>query len=601
MTQLTEVPKPPSIIPTEQELMASWQGNLDEPLLTITCITYNHVSFIRDALHGFLTQRTDFPFRIVIHDDASTDGTQEVIKHYAAKYPHVIKTVLQEKNLHSRGIKRGPYVNPLVAGQYVAVCEGDDYWIDQNKLQRQVDLLSQNPHYSASAENSLVHHLDTGDITAFSRFQDHLVSIREMLRKRVFGTASVVYRASAMAGRGEALRIAGDIGTWCYLATRGGIHYRSVFSSVYRRGGHGAVLGAEPLNWARKMEDWNNELESFLADPELGEIFKTRNFINYSSAMWNSGLFTKAKLTACKKCLQYDSKATIRNLAGDVPVAGHIVSKARSSLRKKREESRLWSRHQAWVATRDRRIQPNLVIGLTSFPARIEKAWMAIVTLLDQAVAAEKVVLVLAEEEFPGRVLPSEYRLLEDAGLEILWVDRNSRSYKKLLPIVERYPGCDVITADDDLLYSDSMVPKLLEARNRGSRMILGHRGWQMRALKGRLLPCRLWPNAAGGSASPSVLLTSGAGIFFPREFLQSCELRNLDRALELCPTADDIWFWAVSLLEGWIPYCLGNNVIKSLYAQQGTPQLYGVNVDANDEQLVKVIEYFGLPVADAL
>ena len=601
MTILNELPKPPRNPPTERDLTASWRGNFDEPLVTIKCITYNHEPFIRDALNGFLMQKTDFPFRIVVHDDASNDSTQEIIKHYAGRYPNVIKTILQEKNLHSRGIKRGPYVDPLVAGQYIALCEGDDYWIDANKLQRQVNVLAANPNYSASAENSLIHFLSTNDIGAFSKLPDHLVSIPEMLRGRVFSTASVVHRASGIAGRDEALRVAGDIGTWCYLATQGEIHYRSVFSSVYRRGAHGAVLGTDPLNWARKIERWNDDLEAFLAEPQLTWLFKRRNFANYHIAGCNSALSVAARLTAWKKCIQYDRTGALRSLAGRLPIAGPMAKKARSYLEREREESRLWARHEAWMRKTDRRIQSNLVIGVTSLPARIEKAWMAIVSLLDQEIGAEKVVLVLAEEEFPSRALPSEYRLLETVGLEILWVSRNSGGYKKLLPILERYPGCDVITADDGVVYSNSMVSELLEARNLGSRTIVGHGGWQMRALEGRLLPSRLWPYAAGGTASPSVLLPGREGIFYPREFLRSGELKNLDRALELCPTADDIWFWAVSVLEGWVPYCIGNHAIDTIHPQRGAPELGQLNLDADDVQVANAIGHFDIAIAQTL
>jgi len=148
MTILNELPKPPQNPPTERDLTASWRGNLDEPLLTIKCITYNHEPFIRDALNGFLMQKTDFPFRIVVHDDASTDGTREVVEQYAAAFPNVIRAVLQERNLYSRGINRNSCIDPLIAGQYVAICEGDDYWIDGQKLQMQVDFLENHQAYA---------------------------------------------------------------------------------------------------------------------------------------------------------------------------------------------------------------------------------------------------------------------------------------------------------------------------------------------------------------------------------------------------------------------------------------------------------------------
>ena len=136
--------------------MGSWKSSSDEPLLTVRCITFNHEPYIRDALNGFLSQRTDFPFQIVIHDDASTDGTQEVLKEYAASYPNVITLVLQKENLWSRGISLNPYLSPLVQGKYIALCEGDDFWTDPAKLQKQVDFLEVNPDFVVSGHDAFI-------------------------------------------------------------------------------------------------------------------------------------------------------------------------------------------------------------------------------------------------------------------------------------------------------------------------------------------------------------------------------------------------------------------------------------------------------------
>jgi hypothetical protein len=220
---------------------------------------------------------------------------------------------------------------------------------------------------------------------------------------------------------------------------------------------------------------------------------------------------------------------------------------------------------------------------------------MSLVTLLDQSIRAERVVLVLAEEEFPDRSLPKEYARLQQHGLEILWTSRNIRSYKKLLPVLERYPGADIITADDDILYSPNLVAPLVHARSMHPTRIIGHRGWQMRTIGGRLLPYRFWPQAAPGATETSVLLTSGAGVLFPGDFLKAAELRNVDAALATCPTADDVWFWAMSVLEGWTSHCLGNHLFVPLRAQQGGPELFHVNYRANDAQIAQVIDRYQL------
>ena len=150
------VPRPPAELPTEAELMSTWKGDLNKPLVTVVCMTYNHESFIRDALHGFLIQRTTFPFRVVVHDDASTDRTTEIIKDFEVRYPAIIRGVYQTENLYSRGLRARPFVEPLLLGKYIALCEGDDFWTDPSKLQKQVDFLEENPDFVVSGHDAFI-------------------------------------------------------------------------------------------------------------------------------------------------------------------------------------------------------------------------------------------------------------------------------------------------------------------------------------------------------------------------------------------------------------------------------------------------------------
>lgn len=127
---------------TEEEIISSWKGDLDKPVVSICCITYNHELYIEDALKGFLTQETDFPFEILIHDDASTDRTADIIRQYEAKYPRLIKPIYQTENQYSQGVKVSFKFNfPRASGEYIAMCEGDDYWVDKFKLQKQHRIL----------------------------------------------------------------------------------------------------------------------------------------------------------------------------------------------------------------------------------------------------------------------------------------------------------------------------------------------------------------------------------------------------------------------------------------------------------------------------
>jgi glycosyltransferase involved in cell wall biosynthesis len=118
------------------------------PLVSIACITYNQSEYVCQAINGFLMQKVNFPIEIIIHDDASTDGTAEIIREYEIKYPNIIKALYQTENQYIKG--KGilaPFVYPVCSGKYIALCEGDDYWTDPLKLQKQVDFLEKNEEY----------------------------------------------------------------------------------------------------------------------------------------------------------------------------------------------------------------------------------------------------------------------------------------------------------------------------------------------------------------------------------------------------------------------------------------------------------------------
>ncbi len=137
---------------------------MKDPVLSICCITYNHKDYISKAIEGFLMQKTKFKFEILIYDDGSNDGSQQIIRDYQQKFPELIKPILQEENKYSQG-ERGMnfrYNYPRAQGKYIAICDGDDFWTDQNKLQIQVDFLENNPEYILTFHNSA--EIDEDDI-----------------------------------------------------------------------------------------------------------------------------------------------------------------------------------------------------------------------------------------------------------------------------------------------------------------------------------------------------------------------------------------------------------------------------------------------------
>ena len=118
------------------------------PLVSIQCTVYNHEPYLRQCLDGFVMQQTNFPFEAIVHDDASTDGSAAIIREYAEKYPDIIKPIYETENQcskHDGSLNRIMNEAMHPASKYVALCEGDDYWTDPNKLQKQVDVLEKHP------------------------------------------------------------------------------------------------------------------------------------------------------------------------------------------------------------------------------------------------------------------------------------------------------------------------------------------------------------------------------------------------------------------------------------------------------------------------
>lgn len=134
--------------------MEKW-GASYQPVVSVACASFNHASYLSDAIEGFLAQETDFPFEVIVHDDASTDGSALIIKDFAARFPAIIKPIYQTVNQYSQGQRIIGIIMQSTKGKYIAICEGDDYWGDSSKLQKQFDFLEANPEYSIAFHDAV--------------------------------------------------------------------------------------------------------------------------------------------------------------------------------------------------------------------------------------------------------------------------------------------------------------------------------------------------------------------------------------------------------------------------------------------------------------
>ncbi|MBQ7504404.1 MAG: glycosyltransferase family 2 protein [Ruminococcus sp.] len=215
---------------------------MNDVKVTVVCLTYNHKNFIRHALEGFVNQKTDFPFEVIVHDDASTDGTSDIIREYEEKYPEIIKAVCQKENKFSQGISpTRTYVFPKVRGEYLAICEGDDYWTDENKLQIQYDYMRTHPECALCVHQATMHDFFKNTDENFTKYTENReFSVDELipLGGGAFATNSMVMKKCVYMDMPECFKAKGfsDYQVMINGALNGTVYYMARNMSVYNFG-----------------------------------------------------------------------------------------------------------------------------------------------------------------------------------------------------------------------------------------------------------------------------------------------------------------------------------------------------------------------------
>lgn len=217
------------------------KNNDETPLVSIICLTYNHAEYIRQCLEGFLMQQTDFSFEIIVHDDASTDGTAIIVKEYAEKYPDRFVPVLQTVNQYSQGVSIGKtFLYPLAKGKYIAECEGDDYWTDPLKLQRQVDFLENHPDYVLCSTDCMMMVEKTGEVSQWILGTEDDITPEYLIIDNRIATLTALYKKSILTDYLNGVEpfmphfLMGDYPLWLYFASRGKIRKLPYNTAMYR-------------------------------------------------------------------------------------------------------------------------------------------------------------------------------------------------------------------------------------------------------------------------------------------------------------------------------------------------------------------------------
>lgn len=212
-----------------------------EVIVSIKCFTYNHEKYIADALEGFVMQKTNFRFEAIVHDDASTDGTAAIIREYAEKYPSIIKPIFETENQYSKkdgSLRR--IMNDHVRGRYVAYCEGDDYWTDPLKLQKQVDFLESHPDYTITCCKYNIYNQKEQQVYYCNHKDTNRdITFNDLILHNYIATLTVLIRAEIYLGYRDFIKEApiwsfGDYPLWLYASTKGKIMKFPEEMAMYR-------------------------------------------------------------------------------------------------------------------------------------------------------------------------------------------------------------------------------------------------------------------------------------------------------------------------------------------------------------------------------
>ena len=209
--------------------------NLKTPKVSIFCMVYNHEPFIRECLEGFLMQKCNFDYEIVLGEDCSTDNSREIILEYANKFPEKFKLILHDKNVGAAQNQKIVFEN--CTGKYVAMCEGDDYWTDPLKLQKQVDFLEKNDEYVLSFTKSKEFFENGNNITE-TIYPNNINNLNfpELLKMSWFiRTATILFRKDKLdLDFIEKIKYGADFFIQLLLINNSKFHFLNEFTSVYR-------------------------------------------------------------------------------------------------------------------------------------------------------------------------------------------------------------------------------------------------------------------------------------------------------------------------------------------------------------------------------
>lgn len=573
----------------------------NQPTVSIIMPTYNRGYIISRALEG-VRRQTYQDFEVIIVDDGSSDHTEEVVRSFSdLPVSYVAYNPNQGAN-HARnvGMKKA-------RGKYLAFLDTDNVY-EPTSLQERVQRLDSGMDIVFSKiwiqfpdRDAIYPNVDMRSVKSW----DDLVKIE--LRTNIVDTNTVMMRRECYEKSGGFDEKVKRFQDWEYffrlicerrynigfidqILVRGYVQKDSMtsrnelfFDGVF-------YIFKQHLNEARRYGYMKEGIERLILFNQNSRRYGIRELTEQFLPLLNDEEF-----------LFFMGKA-----AQMAPVSGGAGNSRQMKIMAK--DGRHWIDQKeidGYIKGLDAYKRPKIegrservIVSLTSYPARIPLLKYTLYSLLMQDFPADEIVVWLTEEEFPEK----EKSLLDDFvkwkkyGIHIKWT-QNLRSYTKLLPALREYKDCVIVTADDDLFYLPNWLRILYEEHKKDPQAIVAHRARRISVNeKGELLPYLKWNLLSSSSRSYWNFSTGNAGTLYPPAAFGK-DIFRYDVFQKVTPTNDDVWFWAMAVMNGR-KICVPKDHISLLIytdigTQLGTDNLWSKNIRTNDEQIRAVLKLY--------
>ena len=567
------------------------QNKIDyTPKVSVVMPVYNVEPYLRQCLDSVINQ-TLKEIEIICVDDGSTDASLDILREYAAKDNRI--TVITQKNLYA-GVARNAGLSQA-KGEYLSFLDSDDFF-EPTLLEETYNLAekeqSQIVFYQYKNYNHELQQCeeDARGINKRLTSEEHITVTTISMKDDLFTLCNpmpwnkLIYRNLAVKENlhFQALKASNDV---CFslnvlaCAEKITLYYKSlVYYRHNRKDSLKNTRDKAPLNFYEAYKGIYNTLK----EKGLYERYKK----TFLTSLISSSLWTLANTD--------EKHQLVKDFIKDEIIPKYI----------KGNENVL---NPALLNKLKRVYHPDIIVSLTSYPARINTVNQTIESLLNQSMPADKVILWLAPEQFPNKEadLPQELLDLKEKGLLIDWY-HDIRSYKKLIPALKKYPEAIIITADDDLIFNWNFIYLLFKSYIESPEFIHCHRITRMYNYVDeslRILPRNLYLDNKKKYIEELCLpsaynkLSGGAGTLFPPHCFAT-DICNEKLFMKLATTSDDIWFWLMGLLNGYRVKVVKDNIYELKYVE-GTQEvgLFNINdVNGNKvfyEHFSNIINHF--------